>query len=60
MQKPRSLEYALVSASDGKNGGTLEHAQQIAAHESPRATRPSVLGGEWSMLSGRRLLCNNH
>jgi integrase/recombinase XerD len=22
-----------------KNGGTLEHAQQIAAHESPRTTK---------------------
>jgi hypothetical protein len=30
MQEPRSLEYVLVPASDGKNGGTLGHAQQLS------------------------------
>ena len=43
-----------------ENGGTLEHAQQIAAHESPRTTRPSVLGGKCSVLGVSSALTTDH
>jgi site-specific recombinase XerD len=37
------------------NGGTLEHAQQIAAHESPRTTK-LYYAQSVEMCSGRRKL----
>ena len=55
-QQPFAEGFGLQAACPPK----ASSRRRIAAHESPRTTRPSVLGGEWSVLSGRRLLCANH